>query len=350
MNEIRGLGSLRRHDPKLTNLSIAMLRLLRAHAARDCKIEVSKCDTLAAGIPLFACADGTQFCIANAYGIGHPACESDIDAACNALDSADTLLRHIETALAISLDPVDLTNGSDVGESDAYGAVLTVSDGDYTVYLAVRHTHPKAEHWIDSASKIAANLNNMPLVVQLLLSGPKLPIAAASDIGNGDMLMIGHQMLTQLHIVNAAPINGIFDLNNGSFVANDTMQNLDIEGNMGVDESENTDNGTDAAARFGALKVPVMIRLPEQVVSAADIANLQSGATLILGPVVQGLIADLVVGGKALARGEIVQVGTNFALLIDDRSELASRTASRTETAKATDTIGDADAQIDTEE
>ncbi len=343
MTEIRGLRGLRRHDPASTDLPVAMLRLLRANAARGGEVEVTICDTLAAETPVFACAEGAQFCITNAYGVGHPASDSDIDAACDALDSADKLLRHFELALAISLDPVDLKNASDVDESDAYGAVLAVSDGDYMVYLAVRHDHPKAEQWIDISSKISPNLNDLALVVQLSLSGPKLPIAAASDIGNGDMLMIGHRMLTHMHISDAAPITGIFDLTDGSFVAGDAIQNIDIEGNSGVNDSEDTDNDTDASTRFGALQVPVTIRLPEQAVSAADIANLQSGATLTLGPVVQGLIAELMVGGKALARGEIVQVGTNFALLVDDRSELPSRTA----TAQQSDPIMDTDTQFD---
>ncbi len=341
MTEIRGLRGLRRHDPASTDMSVAMLRLLGASAERESEIEVSSCDKRPAGIPVFGCADGTQFCVTNAHGVGQPARDSDIDAACDTLDSADKLLGHIEVALAISLDPVDLKNGSDVNESEAYGAVLAVSDNINTVYLAVHHDHPSAEHWITSASQIAANLNDLALIVQLSLSGPKLPIAAASDIGNGDMLMIGHRMLTHMHINGVAPIAGIFDLNDGSFVAGDSIQNIDIEGNIVVDDSENTMNDTDPAARFGALQVPVTIRLPEQVVSAADIANLQSGATLTLGPVVQGLIAELVVGGKALARGEIVQVGTNFALLVDDQLELPNRTTFT----QPSDPVTDADIQ-----
>ena len=324
MTEIIGLRGLRRHDAASTDLSVAMLRLLRAHSG---EVEISVCDALPTETPVFQCADGVEFCITTAQGLCHPAIDSDIEAACDALDTADHLLSHAELALSISLDPIDLKKPAEVGESAMQKAVLAINDGVHIVYLAADRDHPQAESWINAAHKITPNPHDLALIAQLLLSGPKLPIAAASDIGNCDMVLIGQRMLAHMHVNGIAPIAGLFDMRDGTFVIGDALQDIDIEGNYVVDDSENTPDQSDAASRFGALQVPVTIRLPEQVVSAADIANLQSGATLILGPVVQGLIAELVVGGKALAHGEIVQVGTNFALLVDDRTALPSRTA-----------------------
>ena len=221
MTEIIGLRGLRRHDAASTDLSVAMLRLLRAHSG---EVEISVCDALPTETPVFQCADGVEFCITTAQGLCHPAIDSDIEAACDALDTADHLLSHAELALSISLDPIDLKKPAEVGESAMQKAVLAINDGVHIVYLAADRDHPQAESWINAAHKITPNPHDLALIAQLLLSGPKLPIAAASDIGNCDMVLIGQRMLAHMHVNGIAPIAGLFDMRDGTFVIGDALR------------------------------------------------------------------------------------------------------------------------------
>jgi flagellar motor switch/type III secretory pathway protein FliN len=320
MTEIRGLRGLRRHDPATNELSVAILRLLNGQSNRHQNgIEAALCDALPMGVPIFRCADGIFFCITDTHGVAQPNDDSDIEEACDALDAVDDHLKIAENALTLNLDPVDLTVNEVSKIKDVHSVYISISNERRTIYLSISNDHPSADKWINNAAKVAQPLGDLVLSAQLLLSGPKLPILQASNIAHGDMLLLGSRLAASICVLGVEPITGIFDMHSGLFGASAPLRENEIEEDM------ETDNDADAASRFGALQVPVTIRLPEQAISAADIANLQSGATLVLGPVVQGLIAELVVGGKALARGEIVQVGTDFALLVDDYSPVPSR-------------------------
>jgi flagellar motor switch/type III secretory pathway protein FliN len=62
--------------------------------------------------------------------------------------------------------------------------------------------------------------------------------------------------------------------------------------------------------------VPVTVRLPAQHFGAAALAALGQGSTLPLAPLTQGLQVELLVGGRKIAEGEIVEIGDNFGILI----------------------------------
>jgi flagellar motor switch/type III secretory pathway protein FliN len=320
MTEIRGLRGLRRHDPATTQLSVAILRLLNGQSnIHQRGIEIGPCDALINGAPVFRCADGTRFCITDAHAVSQLNNDADIEAACDALDAVDDLLQIAEKALALKLDPVDLTANESAAQTSKHFTCVSLRNQGYIVYLLIDNDHPSANEWINKATETVQPLSELVLSAQLLLSGPKLPILQASNIAHGDMLLLGSRLAASICVQGIEPITGIFDMHSGLFGGGAPLKENETEEDM------ETENDADAASRFGALQVPVTIRLPEQAISAADIANLKSGATLVLGPVVQGLIAELVVGGKALARGEIVQVGTDFALLVDDYSPVTSR-------------------------
>jgi len=80
---------------------------------------------------------------------------------------------------------------------------------------------------------------------------------------------------------------------------------------------------SDAAPSPRDFAVPITLRLPEQRVSAAALADLRPGVALPLGPVAEGMMVELLVAGSPLARGELVQLGDRFAVLIESRVDLA---------------------------
>lgn len=66
------------------------------------------------------------------------------------------------------------------------------------------------------------------------------------------------------------------------------------------------------------LSVPVTLRLPDTVVTAAELERLANGGTLELGPVVEGLTVSLSVGGRGIGDGELVRLGDRFAILLEN--------------------------------
>jgi flagellar motor switch/type III secretory pathway protein FliN len=322
VTEISGLKGLKHHDPDKANFALSVLQLLSGVSADEAAgLQVAITDGLPKHIPAFQTADGIAFCVRNLAGLSRVANPSDIDAACDALDIADALLTHIERSLSISLAPVEL---SPAQNSAGSGAVFEISDLETKISVIIPENHINAAGWIASAGQLSASLHDLPVLVQLSLSGPRLPMSEASAIAGGDLLLLPAKTsaILQIRTPDIAPSlladgAGLFDLRNGVFCIGDTHDYDTIGENM------NADDELTSAKQFGALQVPVTIRLPEKLVQAADIAALKPGGTLRLGAMVQGLVAELVIGGKILATGEIVQMGSDFALLIDERNPIA---------------------------
>jgi flagellar motor switch/type III secretory pathway protein FliN len=65
------------------------------------------------------------------------------------------------------------------------------------------------------------------------------------------------------------------------------------------------------------------IRLPDRMTSAASLSSLAPGTTLALGPLTEGMPVELRVADRLLARGELVQLGDRFAVLIESRADIA---------------------------
>jgi hypothetical protein len=319
--EIRGLKGLKQYDPDGASFALAVSHLLGGHNADDeMRIQAKPIDALPKGVLAFRATNGVEFCVNNRAGLSRLANPSDMDAACDALDLADALLSFIERALSISLAPVDLLS---VEVLSASGVAFEISDLETKISIIIPDDHPNATAWIASADQLTASLNDVPLLVQLSLSGPRLPLSEASAIAGGDLLLLSANTSARLQICtpDTAPDLvaggvGIFDLRSGIFCIGDTNDHEIIGEDMHADDEFTS------AKQFGALQVPVTIRLPEKLVQAADIAALKPGGTLRLGAMVQGLIAELVIGGKILAKGEIVQMGSDFALLIDERNPI----------------------------
>ncbi len=326
MTEIRGLRGLKHLDANGARFASAISRLLCAQFAEDeANTQVQIIDVLPDGIPFFRTADNVSFCVANLAGLSRLTHPSDIDAACDVLDLADDLLTHIERALSISLAPVDVLPVFSRSESDV---TFEMYNHETKVSVVIPENHPNTAAWIASIDALPASLIDLPLLVQLSISGPRLPLAEASGIAGGDLLLLAAQTMATLKICthdNAPELPaggaGLFNLHSGVFCIGEPQTNDNIGEDMHADDEFTS------AKQFGALQVPVTIRLPEKLVRAADIAALRPGGTLQLGAMVQGLVAELVIGGKILAKGEIVQMGDAFALLIEERNPITPQSA-----------------------
>lgn len=68
--------------------------------------------------------------------------------------------------------------------------------------------------------------------------------------------------------------------------------------------------------------VPLTIKLPDRMTSASSLSSLVPGSTLPLGPLTEGMPVELRVADRLLARGELVQLGDRFAVLIEDRADI----------------------------
>jgi flagellar motor switch/type III secretory pathway protein FliN len=326
VTEIRGLKGLKRHDPAASAFPLAMLRLLTAQLiTADGAIHVGLIDSAAQQSLAFEAANGIEFSVANLAGLSTIANATDIDGACDALDNADALLTRIERALTISLAPSGLSPASQRSQASGDFAAFEISDQQHKIFLVIPRNHENADAWIASANQLVPPLHELPVLVRLSLSGPRLPLAEASDIEGGDLLLLPNRLAASLQTLGiddsagvGQGLTGVFDLRDGLFSNGDALENNFIGDNMHADDEFKN------AEQFGALQVPVTIRLPEKLVQAADIAGLKPGGTLRLGAMVQGLVAELVIGGKILATGEIVQIGSDFALLIDERNPITA--------------------------
>jgi flagellar motor switch/type III secretory pathway protein FliN len=230
------------------------------------------------------------------------------------------LLTLIERALMISLAPTDLRETIQRSKTGASFAIFEIFDRHLRICLAIPRSHVNSDAWIEAAQQLVQPLNKMPVLARLSLLGPRLSLTEASEIAGGDLLLFANKLPASLQALGieddegiCTAMSGVFDIRDGLFTNSDA-----IISNFNGDDMHADDDFT-TAKQFGALQVPVTIRLPEKLVQAADIAELKPGGTLRLGAMVQGLVAELVIGGKILATGEIVQIGSEFALLIDER-------------------------------
>ena len=76
---------------------------------------------------------------------------------------------------------------------------------------------------------------------------------------------------------------------------------------------------TSATTSANGFSVPLSIRLPNRMTSAAELSAMQPGTTINIGAVTQGLPVSILVADQEIARGELVQVGDQFGVLIEQK-------------------------------
>ncbi len=299
---INGLTDLRRIDPDDAALGSALCLLLRSDDVR------TKLVRPAPGAAWFATGDGAHFHVARSDGRAVPLSPDRISDAVGALDHVDPMLVAIERALSISMDADAITE-----ESPDQAIIVALACGADEIHLSIPRDHARCEDWLRCAAILPPVAMDMPCVIQIEAAGPRLTIAEASDLSDGDVLLIPNHTAATLSAVHIAAVAGMIDLTTGNFSAGQTGASM-------PDDTPASD-----------FMVPLTIRLPDRMTSAASLAALGPGTTLPLGPLTEGMPVELRVADRLLARGELVQLGDRFAVLIESREDIADAISEETE-------------------
>jgi flagellar motor switch/type III secretory pathway protein FliN len=144
----------------------------------------------------------------------------------------------------------------------------------------------------------------MPAVLRILVHGPRVGIAEAGDLAAGDLVLLSPRPAATIEQDDGAGHTGQLDFATGNFTPHP-------QGAPMADEPPARD-----------FAVPLTLRLPDRATSAASLAALRPGMALPLGPLTDGMPIELLVAGRPLARGELVQLGERFAVLIEELSAI----------------------------
>jgi flagellar motor switch/type III secretory pathway protein FliN len=288
---IEALGALPRIDPAVAALAEALVSLLEAGG-----IDAAIVDETARGA-WFVCGDGVRFRVPG----GAPLDAGRVGDAVALLDHADPLLARVETILGIALDP-------DAVEEQApdASAILSLAADAIAVTIAFPISHAERPEWEQRAQALRPMDARLPVVLRVLATGPRIGITEAGDLAAGDLILIGARPGTVIEGGDGSVLTGQLDFASGNFT-------LHPEGTPMAAEP-----AASAAPRDFA--VPLTLRLPDRATSAASLAALRPGTALPLGPLTDGMPVELLVAGRLLARGELVQLGDRFAVLIEERA------------------------------
>ena len=272
----------------------------RAHAAARC-LAVRGLDVLCA--PVRAGKDewylGETFAFRPAPARSAPA-GAAAEALAAALDANAALLDEIESALGLA------------AEFSAFGplrsdcnAVQISRGGEDIGSIAVFRHPPLAPP--ARASEPA----------RLVCIAARLPLAEAQALGPGDMVLLtaGTWAIIAQDVGAALPPTLAFDPATGRIGA----------ALLRANRTTQDDSMTDPSSPD--LTVPVSLHLSDTVLSAEELDDLATGGTVLLGPVEEGVRVDLLVGGRAIGRGELVRLGDRFAVLLADPAASADDAA-----------------------
>jgi flagellar motor switch/type III secretory pathway protein FliN len=299
------LRGLRRLDPATSALGGAVSGLLEA-----CGIQATIVHAIAPGA-WFGCGDAIRFRMLDS----RPLDETRIGDAVRILDDAEPLLERLEQGLGISLEPAGILEG-DPDRS----VVLLVRSEALAAELALPVDHPAAQRWHAEAQALDPAPAATPLVLRILVDGPRLPMAEAGSLEPGDLVLLSTRTAATLEAGPIGSITGLLDFLSGAFT-------LQPQGTTMAADGPGSATSRDFA-------VPLTLRLPERMTSAASLADLRPGTALPLGPLTDGMPVELLVAGRALARGELVQLGDRFAVLIEERVGIDDRPAPSIEEAE----------------
>ncbi|MGK6354131.1 FliM/FliN family flagellar motor switch protein [Sphingomonas sp. DT-207] len=287
------LSSLPRVEAEVAALAEALIALMEADG-----IDATIVQSAPAG-PWFICSGGVRFRVAG----GPPLSPERVGDAITLLDRADPLLARVEAALGIALEPGAVGNG---GSPSCI--VLSLTADAIAATIAFPTDHPERAAWETRAHALQPADARLPVVLRVLAAGPRLGVAEAGALAAGDLVLIGAQPTAVLEGSDGSALTGQLDLATGGFT-------LHPEGDPMASEPA-------ASAAQRDFAVPLTVRLPDRATSAASLATLRPGTALPLGPLTDGMPVELLVAGRLLARGELVQLGDRFAVLIEERAQI----------------------------
>lgn len=310
MSSSFALTGLPQVAPDHTQLTQMMLALLDGKN-NGTEMLLSTRVTQSMGGDWVMCGQGVFLHISVAGGRPQVFREDRLTEMVGALDAAEPILSEIELRTGFPLEPAEAV--SLLPESSLVFEVSS-SDGQHLIHLALspNFVAPAALHKMFDALEI--DWSSVPVAFEIHITGPSLSVEAAAAIAAGDLLLIGSMAAAARLVWPVEPaqqqrITGRYDMLSGQFTAN---------GTGGAMESSAA-NGTNANASAG-FSVPISIRLPNRMASAAELSAMRPGTTLNIGAVTQGLPVSILVGDQEIARGELVQVGDQFAVMIEQKT------------------------------
>lgn len=160
-----------------------------------------------AGLAWFGCRGGSAFAIDMVDGAMLRLDAEDTGAAVAALERAEPLLRAIETALGIELEPEVLDPQAPPDGMRMLRVML--HPGVTLLHLAL----PRDLILTPVPAPFAPDLlGRVPLEITLCLAGPRLGPMDAADLGPGDLVLLGAGPLAAtLAVPGRAPVAGRFD-------------------------------------------------------------------------------------------------------------------------------------------
>ena len=130
--------------------------------------------------------------------------------AAECLEIADPLLRAIEWALELELDPESLSDDTPVGDPLWLCVeALTDTEPSDRIHLAI----PRDLRLIAPPAPLAPRLiEDVPLPARLILAGPRIAPLEAAELAEGDLLLLGEAPLgATIRFLDRPPVAGLFE-------------------------------------------------------------------------------------------------------------------------------------------
>lgn len=205
--ELTGLPAIAPLEAQARN---ELLAALNGCVVREGVLAAAIVDAPPGGLAWFGCRGGAAFALDVLDGAPLRLDAADTGRAGAALDAAEPVLRAVETALGIELEPEALDAAAPGG--NGWTVRLTVSPVT-VLHLALPRDLSRDSGPVPVAVPFAPGLlHHVPLPVTLTLAGPRVAPVDAADLGPGDLVLLGQGPLAAtLHIPGRARVAGQFD-------------------------------------------------------------------------------------------------------------------------------------------
>jgi predicted RecA/RadA family phage recombinase len=301
MSSSLALNSLKQIAPDQAQLTRMMLALLDGETNKVVLPLKASIVEPASG-DWMTCENGVLLHIAVADGRQQVFRENRLAEMVAALDAAEPLLSEVEARTGIILDPAEA-----VATPPENSLIFEIASADAQTIICLAFT-PEflPPHSLQTSFEtLEIDWHKVPVAFETQIAGPALGIEAAAELTAGDLIFVGGMVAARLIPIQGNKITGRYDMGSGQFTANAI--------------GESMEPGTANGASGTGFSVPISIRLPGRMASAADLSALRPGTTLNIGALTQGLAVSILVGDQEIARGELVQVGDQFAVMIEQK-------------------------------
>ena len=158
--------------------------------------------------------------------------------------------------------------------------------------------------------------------LRVALTAARLPLVEAEALGPGDMVLLGGGAWPLAGEASQLPPTLAYDPATGRI------------GPARLQAATKTEQPDMTEPEREGLAVPVTLHLADTVLTPDELDDLATGGTVLLGPVEEGLQVALLVGGRAIGRGELVRLGDRFAVLLADPAASSPKEESAEATAE----------------